>query len=70
MKIKSVLTATAHEFDNINAVIQMLGSFTEGEEMLLDEAVQDYEVPTVSAIREGLIYLRELIEVEKENYDY
>ena len=66
MKIKSVLVATAHEFDNINAVVQMLSNFTEGEEMLLDEAFQDYEVPTVSAIRDGLVYLRELIKVEED----
>ena len=66
MKIKSVLVATVHEFDNINAVIQMLREFTEGEEMLLDEAFENYEVPTVSAIRDGLIYLRDLIEVEED----
>lgn len=66
MKIKSVLAATAHEFDNINAVIQMLNNFTEGEEMLLNEAFENYEVPTVRAIRDGLIYLRELIEVEED----
>lgn len=66
MKIKSVLTATAHEFNNINAVVQMLSKFTEGEEMLLDEAFQDYGVPTVDVIRDGLIYLRDLIEVEED----
>ena len=64
MKIKSVLTADKYEFDNINAVIQMLQNLTVGEETLLDEALQDYEVPTVGSIREGLIFLRELIEVE------
>lgn len=66
MKIKSVLMATAHEFNNINAVVQMLSKFTEGEEMLLDEAFQNYGVPTIDTIRDGLIYLRELIEVEED----
>ena len=64
MKIKSVLTADKYEFDNINAVIQMLDDLTTGEETLLDEVLQDYEIPTVGSIREGLIFLRDLIEVE------
>lgn len=66
MKIKSVLVATAHEFNNINAVVQMLSKFTEGEEMLLDEAFQDDGMLTIDAIRDGLIYLRDLIEVEED----
>ena len=66
MKIKSVLVANKDELNNINAVIQMLQDLTYGEEALLDEAFQNCEVPTVGSLREGLLYLRELIEVEGE----
>ena len=65
MKIKSVLVAEAYELNNINAVIQMLEDFTPAEESLINEAFENYGVATVSAIYEGLIYLRNLIEVEE-----
>ena len=66
MKVRSVLIANKDELNSINAVIQMLQNLTYGEEALLDEAFQNYEIPTIGCMREGLLYLSELIEVEEK----
>lgn len=66
MKIKSVIILKEEEMSAINKVIGMINFLTDGENLMISEQLKDDDCCQLDDVRETLITLREMCEVEEE----
>lgn len=66
MKIKSVIILKEEEMSAINKVIGMINFLTDGENLMISEQLKDDDCCRLDDVRETLITLREMCEVEEE----
>jgi hypothetical protein len=66
MKIKSTIVLKEEEMSAINKVIGMINFLTDGENILISEYLKEDGCCQLDDVRETLITLREMCEVEEE----
>ena len=66
MKVKTIITVKQEEISAINTVIGMINLLTDGENLIISEGLKEDGCCQLDDIRETLIILREMIEVEEE----
>lgn len=66
MKIKSMIILKEEEMSAINKVIGMINFLTDGENILISEYLKEDGCCQLDTVREALITLREMCEVEEE----
>ena len=66
MKIKSTIVVKQEEMSAISKVIGMINLLTDGENLMISEMLKEDGCCKLDDIRECLIMLREMCEVEEE----
>lgn len=66
MKVKSIIVLKEEEVSAINKVIGMINFLTDGENILISEYLKEDGCCQLDNVREALIMLREICEVEEE----
>jgi hypothetical protein len=66
MKIKSMIILKEEEMSAINKVIGMINFLTDGENILISEYLKEDGCCQLDDVREALIMLKEICEVEEE----
>ena len=66
MKLKSVITVKQEEMSAISQIIGMINCLTDGEYIMIGEILKEESGCDIDDLKEYLIALREICEVEKE----